>query len=59
MREKHLCFRKGKNDYEAECLVCKSRTYTSVMHKGNGDLDTHLQSEKHCKVVRGEFASRK
>ena len=24
MQEKHPCFRKGRNDYEAECLVCKS-----------------------------------
>ena len=27
MQEKHPCFRKGRNDYEAECLVCKSGTY--------------------------------
>ena len=30
---------------KAECLVCKSETYISVVHKGNGDLNTHLQSE--------------
>ena len=24
MQEKHQSFRKGRNDYEAECLVCKS-----------------------------------
>ena len=29
------------------------------MHKGNGDLNTHLQSEKHCKAVRGAVASTK
>ena len=23
IQEKHPCFRKGRNDYEAECLVCK------------------------------------
>ena len=55
MQEKHLCFRKGRNDYEAECLVRKSGTYIymSFVHKGNGDLNTHLQSEKHRKAVRG------
>ena len=26
------------------------------MHKGNGDLNTHLQSEKHRKAVRGSVA---
>ena len=51
MQEKHPCFRKGRHDYEAECLVCKSGTYISVVHKGNGDLKTLLQSEKHRKTV--------
>ena len=59
MQEKHPCFRKGRNDYQAECLVCKSGTNISVVHKGNGDLNTHLQSEKHCKAVRWAAASTK
>ena len=59
MQEKHQCFRKGKNNYEAECLVCKSGTYISVVHKGNGDLNTHLHLEKHLKAVRGAVASTK
>ena len=59
MQEKHSCSGKGRNDYEAECLVCKSGTYISVVHKGNGDLNTHLQSEKHRKAVRGAVASTK
>ena len=29
------------------------------MHKDNGDLNTHLQSEKHRKAVRGAVASTK
>ena len=48
-KNKHPCFRKGRNDYEVECLVCKSGTYISVVHKGNGDLYTHLQSENIAK----------
>ena len=59
MEEKHPCLRKGRNDYAAECLVCKSGTYTFVLHKGNGDLNTHLQSENHHKAVRGAAASTK
>ena len=46
MQEKHSGFRKVRNDYEAECLVCKPATYISAVHKGNGDLNTHLQSKK-------------
>ena len=62
MPEKHPCFRKGRNDYEAECLVCmvcKSGNYISVVHKDNGDLNTHLQSEKHRKAIRRAVASTK
>ena len=59
MQEKHLCFRKGRNDYEAKCLASKSGTYMSVVHKGNGNLNSLLQSEKHCKAERGAVASTK
>ena len=30
-----------------------------MVHKVNGDLNTHLQSEKHCKAVKGAVASTK
>ena len=29
------------------------------MHKDNRDSNTHLQSEKHCKAIRGAAASTK
>jgi len=29
----HPCFRKSKNEWEAECLVCKPGTYISVSYK--------------------------
>ena len=59
MEEKHLRFRKGWNDCEAEWLICKSGTYISVVHKSKGDLNTHLPSEKRRKAVRGVVASTK
>ena len=59
MQEKHPCFRKGRNECEADCLVCNSGKYISVVHKVNGDLNTHLQSEKHRRAVRGAVASTK
>ena len=40
-------------------MVCKSGTYISVAHKDNGDLNTHLQSEKHRKAVRRAVTSTK
>ena len=52
-------FRKCRNDYDAEYLVCKSGTYMSVVHKRNDDLNTHLQSEKHRKAATGAVASNK
>ena len=59
MQTKHSCFRKGRSEYEAECLVCKPGTYISVIHKDSSDLSTQLMSEKHCKAVRGAAASTK
>ena len=59
MQEKHPCFRKGRNDYEAECLVRKSGTYISVVYKGNGDLDTHLYRKNIAKQLEGLFHQRK
>ena len=59
MHKKYPCFRKNRNDYEAECLVCKSGTYISVVPKGNGYLSTDLQLEQHRKAVRGAVASTK
>ena len=58
-KKKTSTFKKGRNDYEAECLMCKSGAYISVVHKDNGDLNTHLQSDKQHKAVRGAVASTK
>ena len=60
MQENHPCSRKGRNNYEAECLVCKSGIYIYLScTKGNGDLNTILQSKKHRKAVRGAVVSTK
>ena len=40
-------------------MKTKSGTYISVVYKRNGDLNTHLQSEKHRKAVRGAVTSTK
>ena len=59
MQKKHSCFRKGRSDYEANCLICKSGTFIYVVYKSNGDLNTHLQSQIHRKAVRGAVTSPK
>jgi len=33
MTARHPCFRKGRNEWEAECLVCKPETCISVSYK--------------------------
>ena len=56
---KRKCTFTNEMQEKHSCLVCKSRTYMSVVHKGNSDLNTHLQSEKHRKAVRVAVASTK
>ena len=57
MNAKHPCFPKGRNEWEAECLVCKPGTYISVSHNGIADLKSHLSSDKHCKAESGASSS--
>ena len=56
---KHPCFPKGRNESEAECLVCKPGTYISVSYKGIADLKSHVSSNKHCKAGSGASSSSK
>ncbi|XP_058016180.1 uncharacterized protein LOC131186525 [Ahaetulla prasina] len=51
-RRNYPDFRKGRDDYEAECLVCKAGTFVSVAHKGPGDLEYHMSSDKHKKALK-------
>jgi len=59
MKAKHRCFQKSRNEWEAECLVCKQGTYISVSYKSITDLKPHLSSDKHCKAVSGATSSNK
>ena len=49
-----LCFRKGRDDFEAECIVCGYGTFLSVANKGRLSLDMHVESTKHKKAIREE-----
>ncbi|XP_026547991.1 uncharacterized protein LOC113429697, partial [Notechis scutatus] len=59
LKQKYPHFRKGRDDYEAECLVCKAGTFVSVAHKGASDLEYHMSSEKHKKALGGDSWSAK
>lgn len=59
LQKKYTCFRKGRDDFEGECIICKPGTFVSVANKGGLDLQSHVDSEKHKKAIRGEASSAK
>jgi len=46
-------------EWEAECMTCTPGTYISIANKGSGDLEIHMNSEKHFRNFRGETSSEK
>ena len=59
LRQKYSCFRKGRDDFEAECIVRGYSTFVSAANKGRLSLDMHVESVKHKKAIRGETSSAK
>ena len=59
LQSKYLCFRAGRVEWEAECMTYTPGTYISIANKGSGDLEIHMNSEKHCRNCRGETSSEK
>ncbi|XP_053255097.1 uncharacterized protein LOC128418927 [Podarcis raffonei] len=57
LQKKYTCFRRGRDDFEGECMICKPGTFVSVANKGGRDLQSHVKSEKHKKAIRGEASS--
>jgi hypothetical protein len=45
--------------WDAESITCTPGTYISIANKGSGDLEIHMNSEKHCRNIRGETSSEK
>jgi hypothetical protein len=45
--------------WEAESMTCTPGTYISIANKGSGDLEIYMNSEKHCRNIRGETSSEK
>ena len=45
LNEKIPCFLSGRDDFEAECLVCRAANYMSVTNKGAAHLQSHVETE--------------
>ena len=49
LQQKYPFFRKGRDDFEAECITCGYGPFVSVANKGKLSLDMHVDSSKHKK----------
>lgn len=58
LKEKFPCFRRGRCEYEAECIICGYGTFVSVANKGSVDLEAHIGTTKHQRAIRGENSSK-
>ena len=55
LQQKYPFFRKGRDEFEAECITCGYGTFVSVANKGKLSLDMPVDSSKHKKTVRFTF----
>ena len=55
LQQKYPFFRKGRDEFEAECITCGYETFVSIVNKGKLSLDMHVDSSKHKKAVRFTF----
>ena len=55
LQQKYPFFRKGRDEFEAECITCSYGTFVSVANKGKLSLGMHVDSLKHKKAIRFTF----
>ena len=55
LQQKYPFFRKGRDEFETECITCGYGTFVSVANNGKLNLDMHVDSSKHKKAVRFTF----
>ena len=51
LQQKYPYFRKGLDEFEAECITCDYGTFVSVANKNKFSLDMHVDSSKHKRTV--------
>lgn len=57
LKTKYPCFDTGRDEYESKCLICKD--YVKICYRGAGDIERHLQTEKHKKALRSVASTSK
>ena len=55
LQQKYPFFRRGRDEFEPECINCGYGTFVSVANKGKFSLDMHVESSKGKKAVRFIF----
>ena len=54
--QKYPLRRKGRDEFEAECITCGHGTFVSVANKDKLSMDMHVDSSKHKKAVLFTFS---
>ena len=57
LRQKYPCFKKGRSNFEAECITCGYGTFISVANKNSISLNDHIKTTKHKQAIRSETSS--
>ena len=55
LQQKYPFLKKGRDEFEAECITCGYGTFVSVANKGKLSLDKHVDSSKHKKLSDVHF----
>ena len=55
LQQKYSIFRKGRHEFEAECITCGYGIFVSVTNNGKLSLDMRVDSSKHKKAVQLTF----
>ena len=55
LQQKYSFFRKGRDEFEAECITCGYGSFVSVANKDKRSLDMHVGSSKRKNAVRFTF----
>ena len=57
LRQNYPCFKKGRSNFEAECITCGYETFVSVANKASISLDDHIKTTQHKQAIRGKISS--
>ena len=55
LQQKYPFFKKGRDEFRAECITCGYGTFVFVANKSKLSLDMHVNSSGHKKAIRLTF----